>query len=156
MPRIRAVRARFHWVRWRVRTMRSRSALSTSCRTTSLSLPPPSGAEGGAARPCSSPGSSRSVIVPVAGPGVAPERLERLGDDPRHRLAELLADPAEEVVEQLRDVLGSLPERRDMDRELVEPVVEILAEAPLADRVLEGEVGGRHDPHVDGDLTAAP
>ena len=51
--------------------------------------------------------------------------------------------------------LGPLAQRRQRDREDVEPVVEILAELALGDQRLEVAVRGRDDPHVDLDGLAA-
>src|SRR5213594_4982781 len=54
---------------------------------------------------------------------------------------------AEERGEE-RDVLAPLGERRDADRQHLQSVEEVLAEAALGDRVLEVEVGRRDDAHV--------
>ena len=58
----------------------------------------------------------------------------------------------EEVGGEERDVLAALAERRDADADHVEPVVEVLAEAPLRDRAAEVLVrrGDDADVHLDG------
>jgi hypothetical protein len=53
-----------------------------------------------------------------------------------------------EVIGQKRHVIHPLPQRRDVDREHVEPVVEILAETPRPHRLLEVPVRGGDDAHV--------
>jgi hypothetical protein len=52
------------------------------------------------------------------------------------------------VRDQERDVLPALPERRDLDREDAEAVVEVGAEAALAHLALEVPVRRRDHPHV--------
>ncbi len=52
---------------------------------------------------------------------------------------------------QLGDVLGPLAQRRQQQREDVEPIIEVLAESPLADQNLQVLVGGRDDADVDAD-----
>ena len=53
--------------------------------------------------------------------------------------------------DELGDVLAALAERRHADREDVEPVVEVLAEAALLDEVDEAPVGRRDQAEVDAD-----
>ena len=55
----------------------------------------------------------------------------------------------QEVLDEERDVRAPLAQRGQRDRDHVEPVEEVLAEAALAHLLLEVAVGGRHDPHVD-------
>ena len=62
--------------------------------------------------------------------------------DPRRELVE-------EVLRQQRNILGPLAERRELDREDAEPVVQVFAERLLADGLLEVAVGGGDDPDVD-------
>ena len=71
------------------------------------------------------------------------------GLQPSHRLAELLGRALEQTRDEQRNVLAPLAQRRQGDRERVEPVVEVVAEAPRRD--LGGEVAmrGGDDPHVD-------
>ena len=54
-----------------------------------------------------------------------------------------------EMAGQDGDVLATLAQRRDVDGEDGQPVVQVLAEASALDLVLEAPVGGRHDAHVD-------
>ena len=55
------------------------------------------------------------------------------------------ADVGEEVLGDEGDVLHPLPERRDVDRDDAEPVVEVVAEAARADRLDEVDVRGGDD-----------
>ena len=61
----------------------------------------------------------------------------------------------EEVDGQLEDVLPPLAERRRVQADHVEPVVQVLAEPPRLDQGLEVLVGRGHDPDVDADRLRA-
>jgi hypothetical protein len=54
-----------------------------------------------------------------------------------------------------RDVARALAQRRQHDREHVQPVVEVLAERAVGDLLLEIAVRRRHDAHVDLDRLGA-
>jgi hypothetical protein len=54
-----------------------------------------------------------------------------------------------------RDVLGPLPQRRHVDGEDVEAVVEVLAEAALSDLVCQVTIGRGDNAHVDLDRPGA-
>jgi hypothetical protein len=56
---------------------------------------------------------------------------------------------ADEVVDQQRHVVQVLAQRRRADRDHVQAVVEVLAEAAGGDLLLEVAVGGGDHPHVD-------
>jgi hypothetical protein len=60
------------------------------------------------------------------------------------------------VLGQHLDVLAALAQRRHGDRDDLEPVEEILAEALLAHELAELLVGGGHDAHVDAHGPGAP
>src|SRR6056297_2400355 len=91
-------------------------------------------------------------LADVSGPRVRPQRAE-------HFRRESLVTSTE-IGHQARgddlDVFESIAQRRQVDREHVEAVVEILAEVAVVDQPLEVLVRGRHDPHVDLDLAAPP
>ena len=57
-------------------------------------------------------------------------------------LAEARVVAAQEELGELREVLGALAQRRQLDRDDVEPVVEVLAEPAFLHRLLEVDVGG--------------
>jgi len=67
-------------------------------------------------------------------------------------------EPLHEVAHEGRNVLGSLPERRSVDREYVQPVVEIVPEALLFDHPEQIAVRRCNDAHVhlDGLRAADP
>ena len=69
------------------------------------------------------------VARPVVGAQSADARPAAM---PRTAWPELAAEPAEEVLDQERDVLAALAQRRQVDADHVEAVVEVLAEAALA------------------------
>ncbi len=59
-----------------------------------------------------------------------------------------LGEAAEEVVDEEGDVVLSVTQRRDLERDHVEPIVEVFAEAALTNHLLEVPVRRRDDPHV--------
>ena len=62
--------------------------------------------------------------------------------------AELALPAIDHRPHQQRDVLAALAQRRQRDGEDVEPIVEILPEAPLGHGAFEIAVGGRDDADV--------
>ncbi len=56
---------------------------------------------------------------------------------------------AQEMAGQGRDVLAAIAERRDPQHDDLQAIIEILAEAALADQGGEVAVGGGDDAHVD-------
>ena len=91
----------------------------------------------------------------IAGIAVALEPLHGLG---RQREAVSLIEPGvalDEVLGQERDLLGALAQRRHLDLDHVEAVVEILAEAPGGHGLLDVLVGGGQHAHVHLDGVAA-
>jgi len=95
-------------------------------------------------------------LADVAGPGVADQRSERRGREPRGRAA-LARRAADELHgDQLRHVLGSLAQRRDGDPDHVESVEQVGAEAPGADVGVEVALGGRDDARAQAQRIAAP
>ncbi len=63
------------------------------------------------------------------------------------RGAELL----EKVLDQERDIVAALAQRRKLDADDLEPVIKVLAKLPLGDRVGQVAVGRRDQPDVDLD-----
>jgi len=85
----------------------------------------------------------------VARPRVGPERGERPRGESLGRHPVVRARARQEVLGEPHDVLAAVPERRQGEREHREAVVEVLAEAPLADRPAQVLVGRGEHPHVD-------
>ena len=79
---------------------------------------------------------------------------ERLARQAAGRPAGLARAPREERLGQQPHVLAALAQRRQLDRHHVDPVEEILAEAPGGHLAREVAVGGRHEARVDGDRLA--
>ena len=71
------------------------------------------------------------------------------GATPSMRLPARCACLRDEVLDQRRDVLAPLAQRRNVDRDHVEPVEEILLEPAVGDHLPEVAVGRGDDPHVD-------
>jgi hypothetical protein len=85
-------------------------------------------------------------LARIALPATAPEALER-GRCEAQRVS--LCVPLEARERQQRDVLGALAQRGDRDRDHVEPIEQVAAEAPRLDLRLQVAVGGGDDAHID-------
>src|SRR6202041_1474505 len=77
----------------------------------------------------------------VARPAVGLEQFEAPPIDSRDLLTRFAGVAVDEILDQKRDVLFSLPKGRDLDREDVEPIKEIFAECAGRDRLLEVAIG---------------
>ena len=82
-------------------------------------------------------------------PLVGGQNGERLRRDVERQLPRLVGNLVQEVLDEQRDVEWPLPQRRNVEVDDVETPVEVLAEAPLLDLLLEVAVGGGDDPQVD-------
>src|SRR3989441_1228496 len=83
--------------------------------------------------------------------GITPEALQILGCDAVEVAVVLLGEFRDEHPDQQRDVAAPLAQRRQIHREHVEPVEQIVAERPPGDRFLERFVRRGDHPHVDID-----
>ena len=70
-------------------------------------------------------------LADVAGPRPRFEQLHRLGRDPLRQRSLVAADFFEEVLHEVGDVVAPLAKGRDGERDHVDPVEEVLAEAPF-------------------------
>ena len=86
----------------------------------------------------------------IAGPGVAGERVARVGGERPLGEPVVRTGPCEEVLGQDQHVEAALAQWRQVQCDDGKPVVEILAKALRRDRGAEILVGGGHDPHVGG------
>ena len=97
--------------------------------------------------------TARWIFVPqlphVARPPVLREDVERFRAQVDVGLAEALGRLAQEERAQVRDLLAALAQRRHVDADDAQPVVQILAELAFGDALLEVGVGGGEHPHVD-------
>ena len=73
-------------------------------------------------------------LADIAGPVVLHQQLHRRPRDAGHRFLHLLGVLGEEVLRQQRDVLAPLAQRRQANRNHVDPIEQIFAEAALGDR----------------------
>ena len=94
-------------------------------------------------------------LAHVAGPVVGDQRLHRLLGDPGRRRGRRVAELRQEVLHQQRDVVLALSQRRHMDGDHVQAVVQVLAETPGVDLFLQVPVGRGDHPAVDLDRRAA-
>ena len=74
---------------------------------------------------------------------------------PRTGFRNFVLVAVEEEPRELRQVLDPVAQRRHPDRDDVDPVVEVLAERPFLDRLLEVDVGRRDQPEVGLDRLGA-
>src|SRR5438128_2616044 len=88
-------------------------------------------------------------LADVAGPIVAREHLEGAGGHATHVAVALARDLADEVLDERGNVLSPLAQRRHVDRDHVEPVVEILTERARPDGGFQIYFRRRQDSHVD-------
>ena len=91
-------------------------------------------------------------LAHVARPRVVEHALERGARDGEARLAVLLRVEPDEVIDEQRDVLAARAQRRRRDGDDVEPIVEVLAEAPrlhLGEQIAVGR-GDDADVGLDG------
>ena len=93
-------------------------------------------------------------LTHIARPVVDLKSPDGIGGDGRERLGvlQLLAD---EVAGERNDVLGTLPERRDIKGNHGKPVVKVAAERPLHHGLLQIRVGGGDHTHIHGDILGA-
>ena len=87
-------------------------------------------------------------LADVAGPVVGAEQGKRRLGHAGHALAAAGGRFSHQVVDEQRDVLAPLAQRREVDGHHLQPVVEVLAEASGRDRPPEVAVGGSDDPDV--------
>src|SRR5215469_6546914 len=84
----------------------------------------------------------------VAGPRVADQRLHKRGGK-RQRIAfELRRISGHEVLREYRNLFTAFAQRRKMDREAIETVIEILPERLASDGLLDVNVCRRDDAHI--------
>src|SRR5439155_16845449 len=86
----------------------------------------------------------------IARPGCRNQRRHRIGRQRRRGLAITLRQIAQNVGRQKWDVLAALRQRRQVQRNDVQPVIKIFAETPARPLFLEIAVRGRYHAHVDG------
>src|SRR6185436_11372722 len=94
-------------------------------------------------------------LANVARPPVSGEDLERRFGNALDVAPELHVVASQEEVGELGNVFDAVPERRHPDRNDVQAEVEVLAEAPLAHRLVEVDVGGRDQPEAGLDRVRA-
>src|SRR6059058_2018807 len=97
-------------------------------------------------------------LADVPGPRVPTERVQRLARDDLDPAVHGTREPLDEVAHQGGNVLGPLAERRGLDREHVQPVVEIVPEPLLFHHPKEVAVrrGDEADVDLDRLRTAVP
>ena len=88
-------------------------------------------------------------LADVAGPLVRHKPLLGGGVDPVNTAADPRRELVEEILRQEGNILRSFTERRELNREHAEPVVEVFAERFLVDSLFQVAVRGGDDPDVD-------
>src|SRR5262249_56529182 len=87
-------------------------------------------------------------LAHVARPGVRLEQIERRGVDTADRLAELPGETPDEQFYEHVQVSAALAQRRHVEREDRESIVEVAAVAALRDRESEIAIRSCDDAHV--------
>src|SRR5690606_20805372 len=87
-------------------------------------------------------------LADVAGPRVGLEGGEGVVGDAGDRLLQALVELLDDVLDEQRDVAGPLAQRWDLQRDDVQAVVQVLAEVPALDLLLEIAVRRRDQPDV--------
>src|SRR5262249_37115515 len=88
-------------------------------------------------------------LTDVAGPRILAKRLEMRSADERRGDSDARRRHADEMHRELRDILDSLPERRQLNRKDAEPVIQILPESAVRHLLGEIAIRGGHDSHGD-------
>ena len=90
----------------------------------------------------------------VARPRVQNEPLHGAGGKPHRIFRKLRGEPLCEQVREHRDFLPPFSKRRNLNRDDVQPIEQVLPEAILIDRFFQVAVGSEQKPHVDLDRVA--
>ena len=85
----------------------------------------------------------------VAGPGVVEQALQCARRVPDHRPAEAHSRLRQDLVRQAKEFFEPLPERRHVQVDHAEPVVQIAAKPTLCDLLEQVSIGRGHETHVD-------
>src|SRR5207244_2581023 len=132
-------------------SLRGRSRADRRRRRRTGRAPRPAGRRARSRAPTPAPRLLDRVLelahVPL--PLVRAERAVRVGGQGLRLPLETRRGRGEGVLDQERQVLGPLAQRRERDRDDVQAVVEVLAEAPRLHLGLEVLVGGGEDADVD-------
>ena len=94
-------------------------------------------------------------LAHVARPVVGQEIAERLAGERLGALAVLGAELRDELAHVRGNVVLAGSQRRDLDRDDVQPIVEVLAELPLADQRRQIAIGRGDHPHVHAECVLA-
>src|SRR5208283_350217 len=95
-------------------------------------------------------------LAHITRPVVIQQQPARLLARALHIFAELLVVVRQEKLHQRRDVFLALPQRRQVNGDDCQPVVQILAEAPLPYFLLQVPVGRRNHAHFHLNIAHAP
>ncbi|BEH29383.1 hypothetical protein GTC054_05990 [Burkholderia pseudomallei] len=94
-------------------------------------------------------------LAHVARPIVLVERGDRIGREATHAVPRVGAKALEHVPREQFDVLASRAQRRLVDAQHAQPVIQVRAETPFVHRAAQIDVRRRYDAHVDGHRLAA-
>ena len=94
-------------------------------------------------------------LTNVPRPEILLEQVDRFLIHGADRLAVALVELRQEVLGQQRDVLPAIAQRRQLDGEHVQPVIQVLAQLARLDRLHRVDVGCGNHPHIHRLLLAA-
>src|SRR5262249_18770871 len=97
-------------------------------------------------------------LAQIPRPGIALQKGDGLGSGVRDLLAQFRAEASEEMLDQQRDILGSLAQRRQANRDDVEAVVEVAAKLAVRHEYFQIAVRGGENSYIglDGLVAADP
>ncbi len=92
----------------------------------------------------------------VAGPGVVAKQLECVAPPARFCLSGSLQELLGKMLDQLEDIVAALAQRRDRQRNHLEPEVQVLSKRSSSHRALKVVIRRREDSHVGANNFVAP
>src|SRR6266853_701249 len=87
-------------------------------------------------------------LADITGPGIRYKKIQSLLVNPADALSCFSSETIDEVLDQQGNIFFSFPQRRNLNRENVEPVKQIAAKRPLGDGSLQIAISGCDDPSV--------
>ena len=94
-------------------------------------------------------------LAHVAGPVVRDQQLHRVGREAVDRLGVLLRIALEEELRERRNVAPAIAQRRHLERDHVQPVIQIFAEPAFRHLLRQVAIRRRDHPHVDANRLRA-
>src|SRR6266481_5010791 len=94
-------------------------------------------------------------LADITGPWIRYKKVQSLLVNSADALSCFSSETIDEVLDQQGNIFFSFPQRRNLNRENVEPVKQIAAECPLGDGSLQVTIGGGDHPRISSDRLIA-